>query len=110
MSYSIKKNRITLTRGDTLKVNVSITTSSGEEYIPEEGDRIRFALKKDVLDEEPLILKEIPIDTLVLQLNPEDTKSLPFDKYVYDLELTKASGEVDTFITKTDFILSEEVH
>ena len=35
---------------------------------------------------------------------------LPFGKYVYDIELTKATGEVDTFITKAILKLTEEVH
>lgn len=61
-------------------------------------------------DETPLLIKEIPIDTMILTLNPEDTKHLPFGKYVYDIELTKATGEVDTFITKAILKLTEEVH
>lgn len=79
-------------------------------YIPMNGDRIRFAMKNDYNDETPLLIKEIPIDTMILTLNPEDTKHLPFGKYVYDIELTKATGEVDTFITKAILKLTEEVH
>lgn len=80
------------------------------QYIPMNGDRIRFAMKNDYNDETPLLIKEIPIDTMILTLNPEDTKHLPFGKYVYDIELTKATGEVDTFITKAILKLTEEVH
>ena len=39
-----------------------------------------------------------------------DTAHIPFGKYVYDIELTKATGEVDTFITKAILKLTEEVH
>lgn len=67
-------------------------------------------LHDDYNDETPLLIKEIPIDTMILTLNPEDTKHLPFGKYVYDIELTKATGEVDTFITKAILKLTEEVH
>ena len=99
MSYSVSGTMITLTRGDTFSALITIN-----------GDRIRFAMKNDYNDETPLLIKEIPIDTMILTLNPEDTKHLPFGKYVYDIELTKATGEVDTFITKAILKLTEEVH
>lgn len=107
--YSVKGDRITLTRGDTLKLTVTILNEDGTVYTPEEGDIIRFAMKKDYYDGTPLILKVIPNDTLVLCLEPSDTKHLDFGKYVYDIQLTNGAGEVDTFITKASLILTEEV-
>lgn len=110
MSYSVdKNNKITLTRGDTLLCDVKIRTQEGDLYIPKEGDVIQFAAKSSVKDAEPLILKEIPIETMQLVLNPEDTKQLPFGVYVYDVELIKANGIVDTFITKSTLVIAEEV-
>lgn len=111
MSYSIgRNNMIKLTRGDTFVCDIKMTKQDGYPYDPEEGDVIRFAMKSAVKDEEPLILKEIPIDTMQLMLNPEDTKELPFGVYCYDVELTKANGMVDTFITKSVLVLEEEVY
>lgn len=109
MSYSIKGTTINLTRGDTFMADIKIFQQNGDQYVPVEGDTIRFALKKAVNNTEVLIEKDIPISTMMLVLNPEDTKKLEFGKYVYDIQLTKASGEVDTFITKSIFILDEEV-
>ena len=109
MSYSIKNTSITLTRGDTLKVQIAIFDDQGEPYVPQNDDIIRFAMKKDYEDENPLILKVIPNDTLVLTLEPSDTKPLAFGKYVYDIQLTNGSGEIDTFITKAQLNLTEEV-
>ena len=37
------------------------------------------------------------------------TADLNFGKYVYDIQLTKANGKVDTFISKAILKLSEEV-
>ena len=116
MSSSIKNNVITLTRGDTLKALVSIKLN-GQPYEPVEGDKIQFALKNSTLtadgreytDVRPLILKDIPIDTMVLELKPEDTKGLGFGKYVYDVQITFTDGVVDTFIPATPFILAREV-
>lgn len=110
MSYSISGTTITLTRGDTLLAQILITDSEDNPYIPVEGDSVRFAMKSDYSDVNPLIEKDIPIDTLKLVLEPEDTKKLPFGTYVYDIQLTKSTGEVDTFITKSKLKLTEEVH
>lgn len=116
MSVTINGNKITMTRGDTLRVTVGMFRD-GEEYTPSVGDTLRFALKtpkfKDnggnYKDDEPLILKDIPISTRLLSLDPEDTKSLKFGKYVYDIQITFADGTVDTFITTEDFKLTPEV-
>lgn len=112
MSYSVKKTTITLTRGDTFKAQISLTDAESNPYEPVEGDSIRFAVKKDYKDpdREVLIVKNVPMDTLVLTLVPEDTKDMDFGEYVYDLQLTNAAGEVDTFIDKATFILTEEVY
>lgn len=109
MSYSVKGTIITLTRGDSFAADIGIVQPNGDPYIPSEGDQIRFAMKRNVKDEEVLILKDIPIDTLRLVLDPEDTKDLDFGYYVYDIQLTKSTGEVDTFITKSTLVLTEEV-
>ena len=94
MSYSVSGTMITLTRGDTFSALITITDLNDNQYIPMNGDRIRFAMKNDYNDETPLLIKEIPIDTMILTL----------------IELTKATGEVDTFITKAILKLTEEVH
>lgn len=109
MSASINGTTISLTRGDTLKLQVSMTRG-GEEYIPALDDRIRFALKKKVTDDETLILKNISPSDLILELKPEDTKSLSFGSYKYDIELTTSGGDVDTFIGPATFNITEEVH
>lgn len=111
MSYSIKKNVITLTRGDTFKCQINLADSEGNPYEPEEGDVIRFAMKKSYSDPdyETLIEKEVPLDTMILTLDPEDTKKYEFGEYVYDIQLTNSSGEVDTFLPNGTLILTEEV-
>lgn len=105
----IKNKLITMTRGDTLRAKINITDAKGDKYIPVEGDRIRFAVKKCYNDKTPCILKDIPYDTCQLFLAPEDTKDLeqPY-KYVYDIQITLNDGTVDTFISGRLF-LEEEV-
>lgn len=111
MSVSINGTTITMTRGDTLRTTIVLEDDQHNKYIPQEGDRIRFAMKKSYEDEEPLIVKAISIEDLELVLNPEDTKDLPQpSSYVYDIEITYANGDVDTFIPKAKLKLTEEVH
>ena len=115
--YSIDKRtkQITLTRGDSFYTTVGMRYKiSKEPYTPVATDEIRFAVKKNYDDAEPLITKEIPYDTLILHLAPADTKDLPFGDYVYDIQLTDENGEVDTFIAGRKekpliFKLTEEV-
>lgn len=108
MSVKIRKTKITMTRGDTLKCTIGITDSAGDPYIPVEGDTIRFAAKKHYTDEETCILKDIPNDTLLLQLDPEDTKNLEQPStLVWDIQITFEDGTVDTFMNGTIEITEE---
>ena len=104
----IMNTNIVLTKGDTLKAVVTLD-STGDVYTPEAGDEIRFAMKKDYSSAAPLILKVIPHDTMLLKLNPEDTSGLKVGKYVYDIQITYKNGDVDTFIDRASFTITEEV-
>lgn len=116
MSCSINGTTITLTRGDTFRAYVSIAHKDGTEYTPVDGDSVRFALKRNAFnragsgfaDTEPLIYKAIPNDTLLLQIDPEDTKPLAFGSYFYDIKITMADGTVDTFISDATMVLTPE--
>lgn len=118
MSYKIEGTKIILTRGDTFQAQVTIKKADGTVYTPEEGDVVRFAVKsakmtqgnKDYYDKEPLILKEIPTDTMTLSLEPNDTKPLAFGDYKYDMQITYANEDVCTFITDADLTITPEVH
>lgn len=110
--YTVKKTSIILTRGDTFKAQITITDKDGNPYEPQLGDTVRFAMKKNYNDPDTqvLIVKDIPIETLILTLEPADTKDLDFGTYVYDIQLTTANGDVDTFIAKASLTLTEEVY
>lgn len=116
----ISGTKIRMTRGDTLRLFVNLEVEVKDEngniidthqYVPEEGDKIRFAMKYDYDDENPILVKDIPIDSLLLTLDPEDTKDLDTRaRLVYDIEITCANGDVYTFINKAKLILTEEVY
>lgn len=105
-----KTNQIRLVRGDTLLTDVAIATVSDDTYIPDPNDKLFFAMKKNFGDAYPLLVKQIPTDSLVLKLDPADTKQLPFGTYVYDIEVQLADGYVDTIVNGAKFILEKEVY
>ena len=102
--YTVKGTTIQLIRGDTLEIDIEL-----ENYTPTERDKIRFAMKKKYEDDRPLIIKEIPIETMTLRLEGSDTKPFDFGEYYYDIQLTKADGTIDTFINRAKIRLLEEV-
>ena len=107
--FSIEGNTIYLTRGDTLFLTVNLTDSDGEPYEPSDGDIIRFAMKRRLTSKEPILLKNISTDTLTFEIEPEDTKSLPYGQYSYDIEFTEEYGHVTTVILDK-FNITEEVY
>lgn len=99
---------IRMTRGDTLRVRIEITDENGNVYIPVEGDKVLFALKKEFDESECIICKEIPTDTLELHLSPDDTHKLEqMGVYLYEISITLNNGYVDTFISGTLTLLGE---
>lgn len=109
----IEGTTITLTRGDSARIQLTLNKryadGTVEPYTPAEGDTIRFAMKKEYSDELAPIIVNVPTDTMLLHIRPANTKNLPYGEYKYDVELTTASGDKDTFIEKATIILTEEV-
>ena len=99
--------RISLIRGDTMKATVQMYINKYVTYEPHENDVIRFALKETYTSKKTLLSKQIPNDTLILHIAPEDTKDLKLGQYVYDIEITFANGDVDTFISGKFDLLPE---
>ena len=114
---NIQGTTINMTRGDSLIATVSPKDkATGQDYVVQEGDSFRFVMrnkkmtsdKSAFVDADPLLTKEIPSDTLILELEPEDTKPFGFGAYFYDIQLTTAQGLVDTFIYEATINLKPE--
>lgn len=102
---------IELTRGDTGIFNISLVDSDGEPYAPAEGSSLRFAMSKKYgsTASEVLIDKQIPIDTMQLEIEPQDTKLLSFGTYLYDIQFTDEYGRVST-VVMANFKVTKEVY
>ena len=100
---------IKLTRGDTARFSVGILNEiSDSAYSISDNDQLTLTVKKKVKDEDSLIQKTITGATL-FHIKPEDTSSLSFGKYVYDVQLTTSDGDVYTIVGPTTFELLAEV-
>lgn len=112
MSWKVSKGfDITMTRGDTpsFVVGINIKTESGERvpYVPLETDTVVFAMKT-IGGTTPILTKTIPVDTLVLQLEESDTKTLDFGEYTYEISLNSGSYHC-TFLPERRLVLTDEI-
>ena len=112
MGYRVCEEDLTIvmTRGDTVKLTIGAKyKDSGELYVPEQDDIIRFSVKKYLSDKTPAIVKDVSISSMLLTIDPEDTKDLSFGNYHYDVQLIRHNGDTDTFIEDRQLILTAEV-
>lgn len=98
---------IQATKGDTIIMPIVVFNNDNSIYQVQTGDVINFGLKENYEDSECLIEKTIDNETLTLVLEHDDTKNLEVGTYVYDIQITKANGEVNTFISSNIQITNE---
>lgn len=96
---------ITLTRGDTARISIGIT-SGGQAY-DYSADTVVFSVKKNTSTPDFLIQKTVQDG--VVTILPTDTASLTYGTYVYDVQLTTAGGDVCTVIVPHNFTVAQEV-
>ncbi|MBC3535718.1 hypothetical protein [Megasphaera hominis] len=116
MGFSVIRNRISITRGDSAEIRMSIRDRvTGKPFIPGPDDRLTFTVKRELSDEAPVVVKTLDNGIVrreqecLLLLVPEDTARLPFGAYWYDVELVLASGYTDTVIPPSPFLVTGEV-
>lgn len=109
MLYIQHGGKIRLTRGDTAILKVPIFNEiTDEEYVVAEDDTLAMTIKKQIEDEEPIVQKVLK-GSNTFCIEHRDTCTLDFGAYVYDVQLTTASGEVYTVIEPASFEILTEV-
>lgn len=109
MLYVNEDGVVRLTRGDTARLEITVKNSlTNEDYSFEPEDILTFTIKKTVKTATPLVQKVVKGDN-TFHIEPNDTKDLSFRKYFYDVQLTRANGDVYTVIVPTAFELMKEV-
>lgn len=100
------KNELNVPRGTSLSLGIQIQQNDGSPYSVQSGDAVYFAVKKDV-NGDACINKTAAYNAesncFVVKLEPEDTSSLPFGRYWYDIGLQTEEGDFYTVIPATYF-------
>lgn len=103
--FQIINNTIRITRGDSGEIDLTIYDVDGSEYELKDGDEVLFTVKENVYSANHLFQKS----GTKISVLPEDTQNLSYRKYVYDVQLTTATGTVDTIIPPSTFEVLSEV-
>lgn len=102
---------IRLTRGDTARLEVSVTNSqNGEPYEIRADDTVTLTVRRTAND--PTIqmqMQKTVVGSGSFYIAPKDTQHMQFQKYVYDIQITTAAGDVYTVIPPSTFEVMEEV-
>ena len=85
------KQEIEIIRGTTNQIQIHVTDrSNGEPYTLADGEKIVFGVKKRPEHDECVLKKiitELTDGVCTVEIKPEDTESLPFGKYSFDVGL-----------------------
>lgn len=81
-----EKNGITLTRGDTASLTLTIKDAEEQSY-DFSDDVVKFGIKRSPFDKECVIEKVVDSETGIIEFKPEDTEQLEFGDYLYDIEV-----------------------
>ena len=100
------ENNITLTRGDTAILTLTVK-KNGEDYDYSE-DLTQFTVKRNTVTEDIVFQKTFTGSSIVIE--PNDTKDLFYTDLKYDVQLITPENEVYTVITPADFIIAQEVN
>lgn len=105
--FKVDNNNIRMIRGDSGVFTVTITDTNGTPVELTDSDVLTFTLRRTTRD--PTIVLQKIIASGELNIKPADTEGLTFGAYIYDIELKRADGYVDTVIPPHKFLLMEEV-
>lgn len=103
---------MTMTRGDSESITISVVDEDNRETLLEKGDKIYFTVKKDVGMTEKTIQKivtDFANNVAIIDIEPVDTNNLDIGDYIYDVQLTKKTGRVITIIKPHKFTIEDEV-
>lgn len=102
--YNILGSYIRMKKGDSFSCSIDVCLKMNQKFSAD--DEICFIARNG--DTSPdLINKKIPLETMWLQLEPDDTKKLSAGTYSYAVKIFFANGAVDTIARGTMKILPE---
>lgn len=106
----ISGNKISLTRGDSAYITLTIETNNGT-YTLEDGDEVRVQVR-DVPNTGELMFDgevEVLNNEIIWHIYPRQTSGLEVKTYYWDAQLQTSNGDIFTFIPSSPFKLLDEV-
>ena len=89
---------IEIVKGNTFRQRIRIINDERLNYIPSAGDQIMFVVKSKYSDDKSLFEKQIPYDSMMLELKAKETAKMKTGNYVYYIKLIRHNADADTFI------------
>ena len=115
----MKTQNITLTRGDSHIISFTIIGENGDKYVIDEQDKIYFTIKESCSKADCVLQKTLDdgityntdTEEYEIELTNDCTCSLPFCRFVYDIELVIVRDEkkIVKTLVKGNLTISEEV-
>lgn len=104
--YRVVNNNISIIRGDSATITLSITDANGDPYVILPTDSVTMMVRQTPNSE--VVMSKTFTDA-TLSIAPADTSSLPCGNYVYDVQLVHEDGWTDTIIPVHQFNILQEV-
>ena len=104
--FRIVSNNISIIRGDSATITLSVTDAEENPYTIKSTDSITMMVRKTPTSK--VVLTKTFTDA-VLNIDPVDTSSLACGSYVYDVQLVHQDGWTDTIIPVHQFNVLPEV-
>ena len=108
----IQGYNISMIRGDTETIKISVHDTQGDGVPLEDGDTLYFTVKTSVGTEKKemqKVMTEFQDGIAYINILPSDTKPMKAKSYYYDIQLTRADGTVKTIIPPSRFTVKGEV-
>lgn len=108
---NVTGTEISMIRGNSESITLALE-ENGTSIPFESDDTVYFTIKKRLEDTENALQKVITVfdeGSAVIEITPEDTKSLELGEYIYDIQLTRADGKITTIIPPSLFLIEGEV-
>lgn len=108
----IRGTNISMIRGDSETITISLQDDKKNHVPFVEGDLIYFTVKETVYTASKVLQKvitEFQDGRAIIEISPKDTKNIKFKEYVYDIQLNSADGAVTTIIKPSKFKIDGEV-
>lgn len=97
----VNGTNLTMIQGDSESLTIGRKDASGNLLPFAEGDTVYFTVKESPLVVEKVFQKAITtfVDgKAIIEIEPEDTKTIAIQSYFYDIQLNTAAGKVTTLV------------